>query len=194
MTSNGNRKINRKRLLYSVTPLVVMLLIIIGLNFLPRTASEPQPTVMAGTAVSSQPSTIPSTTSTRPPILPATILPSPTPTITPRPNVAPEAAITLSGPPNESSLPLNGRITFYWQYSELLLPGQALVFTLRQDDTVIATSSLNQPNFGDGYQVLVAFEDIAEAGTAVWQVRLQWEDESSSLLTSDNRTITLLSE
>ncbi|WP_420631215.1 hypothetical protein [Candidatus Leptofilum sp.] len=193
MSSNGSRKINRKRLLFSLAPLVALLLVLIGVNLLPLTTAEPQTPAATAVSIATQPAT-PIATSTRPPILLATILPSPTPTITPRPTVPPEATIHLFGPPNESTLPLNGRIAFFWQYSEPLLPGQELLFTLRQNDAVIATSRLNQPNFGTGYQILLELEDIAAVGTAVWQVNLQWEDEKTPLLSSENRSLLLLSE
>lgn len=193
MTKNHNRKINRKRFLFSITPLIILLIAIIGINFLPMTEPVPQTPDPTGTAVSAHPTTA-ATTPTRPPILQATILPSPTPTSTPRPTISSEAMITLLGPPNESSLPLNGRIAFYWHYSEPLLAGQELVLTLRQNDIVIATSTLNQPNIGAGYQIVIEMADVAEAETADWQVHLQWADDKTPLLTSENRFIRLLSE
>lgn len=166
----------------------MLLIAIIGINFLPSTDPVPEPTRPASTAVAAQPTTISSTPSL-PPILQATVLPSPTPTITPRPNIAPEANILLYGPPNNSRLPLDGRISFYWHYSQPLLPGQELIFTLRQNDNVIAAAQLKQPNFGNSYQTLIELEEIATAGTAVWQVHLQWADEGIPLLTSEERTL-----
>jgi hypothetical protein len=104
------------------------------------------------------------------------------------------ATITLFGPPAESSLPLNGRIAFYWDYSEPLLPGQELRLTLRQGAQIVATSSLNQPNFGDRYQMVLDVTEVASGGTAVWQVHLQWQDTEQLLLSSELRTLTLVSQ
>jgi len=192
MSSKKNRKINRKRLFFYATPLLLMVGVIIGLSFVPPTTPSPTPTGVTPTAVSDQPP--PDRTPTRAPILLATILPSPTPTITPRPAILPDATITLLGPPDESSFYLHDPITFYWQYSEPLLPGQELVLILSQNDAMVATYPLAQPNLGTGFQVSVPLEELLVPGTAVWQVHLQWADEGRSLLTSADRRMRILSE
>lgn len=191
MSGKPGRKINRKRFLYSITPLVLMLVALVVLNVVtPRTAPPPA-SGGSHTAVPPQPIANASPP-TRGPILQATILPSPTPTITPLPNPPAEAAITLFGPPTESRLPVDGRITFYWAYSELLLPGQAMVLTLHQNDMVVAASSLTEPNFGSGYQISLDLAEMAEEGTAVWQVQLKWQNTAVPLLQSEQRSLVLL--
>ncbi|MEZ4589675.1 MAG: hypothetical protein R3D55_00825 [Chloroflexota bacterium] len=191
MSGKPGRRINRKRLFYSITPLLLMLVALVVLNVVtPKTEPPPQ-NEAANTAVSPQP-VANASTPTRSPILQATILPSPTPTSTPLPDPPAEATITLFGPPAESSLPVNGRITFYWTYSEPLLPGQAMVLTVRQNDLAVAASSLTAPNFGSGYQVSLDFGELTEGGTAVWQVHLQWQNIAEPLLQSEPRSLVLL--
>jgi hypothetical protein len=184
-----------KHFWYSIMPLLVTLFAIVLINWVwPDTASELPPTQPGPTAVSAQPTTS-SATVTRLPILPATILPSPPPTITPLPEPDITAAITLLGPPPESSVPLNGRLTFYWRYSEPLPPGQQFVLTLWQNEAVVGTKSIVQPNLGDGFQLLVSLDELAlSPGTAVWQLHLERLDEPQPLLASEERIIILLPE
>lgn len=186
----GKKKINRKRLILSFAPVLILLTAIIVLNVRMRRTPQPQPTVVP-TAVPTQ-AIAAGSTPTRPPILQATVLPSPTPTATLRPTAAASATISLLGPPAESSTPQDGRLTFYWTYSEPMLPGQEFVFTLRQNDTLLATSSLNRPNLGSGYQIFLDLADLETVGTAVWQVQLQWQDNVTPLVVSESRTLILL--
>lgn len=184
-----------KRFWYSIMPLLITLLAFVLINWVwPNTTSE-RPSIRSNpTAVSAQPNAS-SATVTRPAILPATILPSPIPTNTPLPEIDNTAAITLLGPPPQSSVALNGRLAFYWTYSESLLPGQQFVLTLRQNDAVVGTQSLAEPNLGDAFQLLVALDTLSlSPGTAVWQLHLEWDDEQQPLLTSEERSIILLPE
>ncbi len=184
-----------KHFWYSITPLLITLLAIVLINWVwPDTLSERPPTRTDPTAVSAQPNAS-SNTATRPAILPATILPSPIPTNTPLPEIDNSAAITLLGPPPQSSVARNGRLAFYWTYSESLLAGQQFVLTLRQNDAVVGTQSIAEPNLGDGFQLLVDFDELSlSPGTAVWQLHLAWNDEQQPLLISEERFIILLSE
>lgn len=177
-------------------PLLITLFAIVLINWVwPDTPGEPSETRPSATAVAIQPTTT-SATATRPPILPATILPSPTPTLTPLPD--PDTiteAITLLGPPPESSVAVNGRLAFYWTYPQPLLPGQQFVLTLRQNETVITTQSIAEPNLGEGFQLLVDLAELAVVpGTAVWQLHLEWADDPQQLLPSEERIIILLPE
>lgn len=191
MPGKTGRKINRRRLVFSIAPLLVLLLAIVALNWLSPPSLATQTPSREATAVPPQISA--STTNHTPsPILQATILPSPTPTVTPLPEVVSEARITLLGPPAESSFPANGRIAFYWTYSEQLLPGQEFVFTLRENGEVLATSSLSAPNFGTAYQIVLDMAEVIEGETAVWQVQLQWQNIDQPLLASENRTLSLM--
>ena len=188
----SQKRWQNKHFWYSLMPLLITLFAIVLINWVwPDTASQPPPIRPSATAVAAQPTAI-STTATRPPILPATILPSPTPTLTPFPEPGTTAAITLLGPPPESSVALNGRLTFYWSYSEPVPSGQQFVLTLRQNDTIITTQSIAVPNFGDAFQILINLADLAlSPGTTVWQLHLEWTDEQQ-LLTSEERTLILL--
>lgn len=170
-------------------------LIIIGFfNLFSSEAETPQATLVTTTAVSTQSATH-STSSTRPAIQQAIILPSATPSNTPRPNLATTATITLLGPPPESSVPLNGRLAFYWRFSEPLLPGQQFVFTLWQNETIISEAFVTQANLGDGFQLVLDLGDVPILpGTAVWQLRLEWIDTHLQLLTSEARSLIFLSE
>lgn len=178
----------------TVAPLLILLVTLaiynLTVNSQPETAVVTNPTPIPPRATRT-----PRPDGTRPPILQATILPSPTPTTTPRPGAPETAVITLSGPPNESSVAQDGRLVFYWSYSEPLQPRQQLVLTLRQNDNTWVLGGLNQPNFGAGFQLLVDFSAVETAvGTAVWQIHLQWTDEEQPLLTSETRLITFLPE
>ncbi len=184
-----------KHFWYSLLPLFITLVAIALFNlFGPGVTDQQPPAQNSPTAISAQVTT-PSATVTRGPILRATILPSPTPTITPLPELTTTAAITLLGPPTESSVALNGRLTFYWTYSEPLLTGQQFVFTLRQNDTIISTQAIAAPNLGNGFQLLVDLQELTlSSGTAVWQLHLEWKDEQQPLLNSEERLILLLPE
>lgn len=184
-----------KHFWYSIMPLLITLFAIVLINWVwSDTVGELPTTRLSPTAVADQPNTS-SASATRPPILPATVLPSPTPTITPLPELDNTAAISLLGPPPGSSVAVNGRLTFYWTYSEPLLPGQQFVLTLRQNNTVVSTQSIIGPNLGDGFQLLVDLNALTlEPGTAVWQLHLEWIDEQQPLLTSEERQIILLPE
>ncbi|MCA9897257.1 MAG: hypothetical protein KC433_03660 [Anaerolineales bacterium] len=178
--------------MFSIAPLLVLLLAIVALNwFMPPSLATQTPSREA-TAVPPQISA--STTNHTPsPILQATILPSPTPTATPLPAVVPEASITLLGPPAEGNFSVNDRIAFYWAYSEDLLPGQEFLFTLRENAEILAASSLRAPNFGTAYQIVLDMTDVVTEGeTAVWQVQLQWQNIDQPLLASENRTLSLM--
>lgn len=193
--NSPHKRWQSKHFWYSLMPLLITLFAIVLINWVwPNTIGEPPGTRPSATAVAVQ-STTTSATATRPPILPATILPSPTPTLTPLPEPDTTAAIALLGPPPESSVAVNGRLTFYWTYSKPLLPGQQFVLTLRQDETVSTTQSIAEPNLGDGFQLLVDLAELAVVpGTAVWQLHLEWVDDPQPLLISEDRTIILLPE
>jgi hypothetical protein len=198
------KRIKTKQFWLTVAPLLILLVTVgvynltIARRAVTAVATHATPTPLPTTQTPHSTST-----STRPPILPATILPSPTPTNTPLPDIpetptpgeAETAVITLFGPPNESSLPLNGRLAFYWSYPAPLPPGQQFVLTLRQKEVIHILGVLDHPNFGDSYQIQVDFEPVETVvGTAVWQVQLRWSDEEHPLLTSEVRQITFLPE
>lgn len=189
------KRLKTRRFWFTITPLLILLVILGVYNLLllrqssTAVATNPTPTLTP------RPTRTPLPEGTRAPILQATILPSPTPTPTPRPDVPQTAVITLFGPPDESSLPQNGRLAFYWNYSAPLQPRQQFVLTLRQNDTTQIVGSLDRPNFGDSYQLLVDFEAIApDVGTAVWQLQLQGGAEEQLLLASEERQILFLPE
>ena len=193
MDSKPVKQLKSKRFWYSIMPLLLMIGIIVIINLLSPNSVESEFEGSTPTAVASQ-ADIATDTNTRPPILQATILPSRTPTTTPPLPLPAEAAIVLFGPPAESILPGNGRIAFYWTYSETIQPGQELVLTLRQNEAIIATAAVSQPNFGAGFQAVVDLGEVATPGTAVWQIHLQEKGALEPLLTSETRSLTLLSE
>ena len=179
----------------SITPLLLTLAVIGYVNVAEPKAAAVQPTQVAiATTVPRQ--ATPQQTAMPPTLLPATILPSPTPSQTPQPAVPTAAAITLLGPPTESAVLINGRLSFYWRYSETLLPGQQMVFTLSQNDAPLVTVPISEPTLGDTFQLLLdftAFEDAESwPGTAVWQVHLERASEQTPLLSSEARLLIFL--
>lgn len=173
---------------YTLTPLLFLLMIIVVINLFSRAAQTEQGTV---TAVASQPSIAPPTS--RPPILPATILPSPTLTPSPRPTAL-TGNITLLGPPPDSTFLQDGQAAFLWSYSEPLPTEQQFVLTLQQNEETIAVGSLGQPNFGDDYRLFVSFSDLPfVADTAVWQLHLEWMETSTLIQRSEARSLSFLS-
>jgi hypothetical protein len=183
-----------KHFWYSVTPMLITLIVIGAINLFNPGENMAQSTPVLSTAVSAPPAT-PSATPTRPPILRATILPSPTPSNTPPPALPATAAITLLGPPPESSVSQNGRIVFYWHYAEPLLPGQQFVLTLKQNEAIIFAKSIEQSNLGSDFQLLLDLDELlALPGTAVWQLHLEWADTQQQLLLSEERMLVLLAK
>lgn len=76
-----------------------------------------------------------------------------------------------------------------------MLPGQQFILTVRQNETVVATQSIAEPNLGSGFQLQVELADLALVpGTAVWQLHLEWTENQQQLLASEERTIILLPE
>lgn len=193
MDSKPVKRLGNKRFWYSIMPLLFMIGIIVIINLLSPDPVESEPNRTVRTAVAVQVSS-PQAAGTRQPILQATILPSPTPTVTPLSPISTNAAILLFGPPPGSILPALSRVAFYWSYSETIQPGQEFVLTVRQNGDIVATTAVSQPNFGDSYQAALDFGEIAAPGTAVWQVHLQWRNEAEPLLTSETRNFTLLPE
>lgn len=189
------KRLKTRRFWFTITPLLILLVILGAYNLLllrqssTAVATNPTPTLTP------RPTRTPLPEGTRAPILQATILPSPTPTLTPRPDVPETAVITLLGPPDESSLPQNGRLAFYWSYPAPLPPHQQFVLILRQEESVQILGTLDQPNFGELYQLLVDFDAIEPVvGTAVWQLQLQGGAEEQLLLASEERQILFLPE
>jgi hypothetical protein len=183
-----------KHFWYSIMPLLITLIIIGYINLTSPEAETAQTARLTPTAVSTQPATH-TANPTRPAILQATILPSPIPSSTPRPNPATTATITLLGPPPASNVPLNGRLAFYWRFSEPLLPGQQFVFSLWQNEAIISEQSVSQANLGDGFQLVLDLEELSILpGTAVWQLHLEWADTPQQLLASETRSLIFLSE
>jgi hypothetical protein len=176
-------------------PLLLLLATILFVNLLTPEATRVETAVSSlSTPAATQPGTTPST-ATRAPILPAIILPSPTPTIAPSPQLPATAAITVYGPPPNSNLPQNGRIAFYWTYSESVQPGQQFALSLRQDGEVFTLGTVVEPNAGDTFQLLIDFSSInVLPGTAVWQLHLEWQNEAFPLVSSQERIINFISD
>ena len=193
--SLSHKKVSsRKRLGYTVAPLLILLLIFGLTNFFSPEEQQEQMATIGETAVSSTQNP-PAATATRRPILQATILPSPTPAATPRLELPITTDIIPIGPPANSSLPRNSRIAFYWTFSGSLQPGQEFVLTMQQNDEEIALGTATRPNLGDGYQLLVDLTTVdVLPGTAVWQLHLEWSENHQRLLSSEERTITFLPE
>jgi hypothetical protein len=128
--------------------------------------------------------------------LQATILPSPTPTLTPRPNVPETAVITLLGPPDESSLPPNGRLAFYWSYPAASpAPAAVCLNPAPGGKPCKSWAHWISPTLASCiscWLILTAIEPVV--GTAVWQLQLQGGDEEQLLLTSEERQILFLPE
>jgi hypothetical protein len=188
------KRLKTRRFWLTVAPLLI-LLVLLGVYNLLILRQNSTAVATNFTPTQPRPTQTPLPEGTRAPILLATILPSPTPTLTPRPNVPETAVITLLGPPDESSLPQNGRLAFYWSYPAPLQPRQQFVLILHQEESMQILGTLDQPNFGELYQLLVDFDDIEPVvGTAVWQLQLQGGDEKQLLLASEERQILFLPE
>ena len=185
---------SRQRLFYTLMPLLILLLVMLLINmFMPN--KQQVEVVSAETAVpipTPQPPAA-GNSQTRPPILPAIILPTPTSTAQSRPQLPASANITLVGPPNNSSFAQNGRISFYWTFSEQLQPGQQFVFILGQNDQELVRRNLPEANLGSGYQVQIDLRELTiEQGTAIWQIGLRWTNEEQWLLVSNERNLNIL--
>ncbi len=180
-----------KQFRYTIMPLIFTILIIVLINWPWSTTADSHSA--SPTAVVSQAAT--PTAPARSPILPATVLPSRVPTNTPRPTAAENAVITLLGPPPGSSAAAEGQVSFYWTYSEALQPGQQFVLLLHQDEVSWRAATINEPNLGDSFQLVLHLDDAAMLpGTAVWQLQLEWIDTQQPLLTSEERLLVLLTE
>ena len=187
------KRIRTRQFWLALAPLIVVLVALGVYNL--TIASQTTTAVATNPTPTRRPTRTPFPDGTRPPILLATILPSPTPTITPRPDVPQTAVITLFGPPDSSSLSQDGQLTFFWTYSEPLPARQQFVLTLHQNGITTVLGMIAQPNFGDAYQLSVNFDAVElEVGTAVWQLQLQWIDEERPLLASEEREITFIRE
>ncbi len=186
------KSLRSKRFWYSVMPLLLLLAVILFVNLFPPEATGVQTAVSSSPTVTPQADATP-TTLTRAPILPAIILPSPTATMTPLPQLPAAAAITPYGPPPNSNLPQNGRAAFYWMYSEPVQAGQQFVLSLRQNGEVFILGTVAEPNIGDNFQLLIDFSAIdILPGTAVWQLHLERQNETPPLLSSQERIINFL--
>ena len=183
-----NSLLGDKRLRYRVAPLLLLLFGVVLLNFFVGNPPTNETLELAETAVSSAPAS-----ATRPPILQAIILPSPTPAATTRPRPPATAAIEPMGPPQNSSVLQNSLITFYWTYTGVMEPGQEFVITVEQDEMVTVLGTILEPNFGDGFQLAADLSPVdTVAGTAVWRIDLRWKDDNFVLLSSAERTFIFL--
>lgn len=186
-------KSSNQRKFYTVLPLLILLLAFLIINWLTPNQRRDE-VVLLQTAVS-QPQPTLSNTRTRPPILPATILPTLTPTPLPLLSLPSSASITLIGPPDNSRLSKNGPVSFYWAYSEQLQSGQQFVFILLQNKQEIIRRVSTEANLGSGFQFQINLQEtIVEPGTAVWQIGLQWIDEEEWLIASPQRNLTIMSQ
>ena len=181
---------NRNR--YIIAPLFFLLLLIVIINLFSGATLSDQG---LATAVSTQPTIAPSIT--RPPILPATILPSPTPMPSPQPTTS-AGNITLLGPPPDSTFLQNGQgtpqVAFFWSYSQPLQNRQRFVLTLQQNENSFVAGTLEQSNLGKNYQLIVNLADLpARADTAVWQIHLEWVETSIRIHSSKARSLNFAS-
>ena len=180
---------NETRWQYRIAPLLLLLLGIFVFNSLRGALPAEEANDGVETAVPT-----PLSTNTRPPILQAEILPSATPTLTPRPQHPENININLFGPPANSNLSPNSPVTFYWEYPIRVQSGQQLVVTLEQNGTEYLLGNLIEPNFGSNYQLKVDMRELdIVTGTAVWQVRLEWIEEHEPIINSERRSISFMS-
>lgn len=183
---------NRKRLFRILLPLLILLLAVLLFNLLMPSTQKTEVASVA-TAVPPPPQPVANSSPTRPPILTAIILPTPTSTAPSRPSLPASASITLLGPPNNSSFAQNGRISFYWTFSKQLEPGQQFDFVLRQNDQELIQLNLPEANLGSVYQLQIDLGELTiEPGTAVWQIGLRWTNEAQWLLVSNERNLNIL--
>lgn len=183
---------NRKRLFYILLPLLILLIAVLLFNLL-RPSTQQTEIVSVETAVPTPQQPTTGSSQTRPPILPAIILPTPTSTAQSRPTLPASANITLIGPPNNSSFTQNGRVSFYWTFSEQLEPGQQFIFSLRQNEQELIQHNLPEANLGSIYHLQIDLGKLTiEPGTAVWQIGLRWADEEQWLLVSNERNLNIL--
>jgi hypothetical protein len=188
------KRLKTRRFWLTVAPLLI-LLVLLGVYNLLILRQNSTAVATNFTPTQPRPTQTPLPEGTRAPILLATILPSPTPTLTPRPNVPETAVITLLGPPDESSLPQNGRLAFYWSYPAPLQPRQQFVLILHQEESMQILGTLDQPNFGELYQLLVDFDDIEPVvERPSGSFSFKGIDEKQLLLASEERQILFLPE
>ncbi|MFO7679865.1 MAG: hypothetical protein R6X34_07420 [Chloroflexota bacterium] len=186
------RPSRRKRTLYILTPLVMLLLCCGLLNLLPRTPvseSSNSTTDISLTAV-------PTTAALSPPQATETAVPpteTPTATPIPLPVYPPTATITLLGPPNGSRVMAQDSITIYWTWMEPLTEDQYFGVYLQDESGESRVGRLEEANFGAGYRWQTAAQNLVDgSGDVQIIIKLETILSSTSLLTSEPRTLVIL--
>lgn len=191
MGTGNNRQV--KRTIYVLTPLVLLLLLLAGINLIPRwlssASSEQTTAVSPATAPPRTQASVASATTT---VAPTTIA-SPTPSATPTawPTMPPNGTLALLGPPSGSSLPATAAVTFYWQWSAPLIEGQRFVVYLLDEESERPLGVVTEPNLGTHYQLSVPLGDSVTTGAYRWQIRLEHADPPYTYLSSATRALVI---
>lgn len=184
MTANHPPKPNNRRLIYRLAPFLFLVGVLVVINNWPGIPVAPPPTA---TAVAASVTPIPATateTAVRPTFTP------PVPTATPLPTLAPEAHITLLGPPENATILAHNQATFFWQWDDPLPEGHVLALYLLAGSQEVQVGQLDAPNLGALYQLTIVPAEWTTATEAQWQVRLL--NMSDQLrLSSQTRSMTL---
>ncbi len=189
----------RRRAIYTVTPLLLLVLCLAAINLVPGWAGGQVagPTGEARdetvTAVSTTPSATLSASITQLPAATSTAVPTTTPSPMPSPTLPPDALIQLLGPPEASVLSANTPLSLYWLWALPVNEGQALVVYLQANGQEVRAGALAEANMGAGYRWQISPDQLAALGEQVtWQVRLETVATGDVLLSSEPRTVRLL--
>lgn len=183
----------RRRQIYSVLPLLFLLLCIGGINMMYRIRS---PQTETGISVSTMTNPVDDATQlarlgTETAVPTATAIPSATPTPLPTPTIPVTATITLMGPPDHAVFATTDMISFYWRWPLPLAEGQLFsLYQLTETEDIIL-GSLTEPNVGSSYRLRIPATRLAE--TAVipqWTIRLETTTHDT-LVSSESRSLTL---
>ena len=181
-----------QQIVYILAPFFLLLICLGFINFVPRRLAAGVTTVLPAESELAAAETAVPPTITNPPQ--PTSTPSPTPTLIPTATLPPDAAINLLGPPDDSRFRQLDTISFYADWPLALAESQQLAAYVRFDDqSPILLGTLEKPNIGQRYRWQINIgEMVATAVSLEWWIQLQTNGDTSPILISPTRQITLL--
>lgn len=187
-----------RQLVYRTLPFIVLLLMILLINVVPRlrlspvtpTAADPTRPGITGTPPPA-PSTASATNTNTPTTQPPTVTPAPTASPTPYPA---GAEIKLLGPPANSQFQPEGTIQFYWSWPYPLAETRQFSLYWQQGNNEQRLRSLTEPNLGTHYRLSVIVDETFPAGEGSWQIRLETAATQANILSSQSRSLAIISD
>ena len=195
--TESKRTTNYKRLFYTVAPLLLLIVCVVGINWVNWQVSRSQVAdVVPVTAVSSQPSDNAATIAATPSPIASIALPTqtPRPTATPYepPQFSIESSINLLGPPQDAAFFDQQNGSFYWQWPLELADDQYFSIVVIDAGDILELGRINEPNLGQHYywQQKLSRDQYA-TDLLQWQVILFSEYSETPLLFSEPRMFVL---